>query len=60
MGGPCVPGPRPRHDKKRQLSKTAYGGAKAADDALRDLIEKAPRADGLAVSFGHTRQLTPQ
>ncbi len=39
--------------KKRQLSKTVYGGAKAANEVLRDLIEnKAPRTDGMGVSFG--------
>ncbi|MGH9099546.1 MAG: tyrosine-type recombinase/integrase [Acidimicrobiales bacterium] len=39
--------------KPRQISKTVYGGAKVADEALRDLIEKrAPRADGMGASFG--------
>jgi integrase len=39
--------------KPRQISKTVYGGAKAADEALRDLIEKqAPRSDGMGASFG--------
>lgn len=39
--------------KKRQLSKTVYGGARAADEALRELVDnRAPRADGMGVSFG--------
>jgi integrase len=43
----------PLTGKPRQVSKTVYGGAKAADDALRDLIEKrAPRTDGMGASFG--------
>jgi integrase len=39
--------------KEKQMSKTVYGGAKAADEVLRDLIgNKAPRTDGMGVSFG--------
>ncbi len=39
--------------KEKQLSKTVYGGAKAADEVLRDLIgNRAPRTDGMGVSFG--------
>jgi hypothetical protein len=40
------------HPKK--ISKTFHGGARAADDALRELIEKqAPtRVDGIGVTFG--------
>jgi site-specific recombinase XerC len=35
------------------MSKTVYGGAKAADEVLRDLIgNRAPRTDGMGVSFG--------
>ncbi|PZR77937.1 MAG: hypothetical protein DLM65_14435 [Candidatus Aeolococcus gillhamiae] len=38
--------------KPRQISKTVHGSAKAADEALRDLIDKqAPRADGMGVSL---------
>jgi len=43
----------PLTGKPRQISKTVHGSAKAADEALRDLIEKqAPRADGMGASFG--------
>ncbi|MHB8438497.1 MAG: tyrosine-type recombinase/integrase, partial [Acidimicrobiales bacterium] len=40
--------------KPRQVSKTVRGGARDADDALRDLIEKqAPsRTDGVGATFG--------
>lgn len=40
--------------KHRQVSTTFYGGARAADDALRDLIDQqAPsRSDGLGATFG--------
>ncbi len=43
----------PLTGKPRQASRTVHGSAKAADEALRDLIEKqAPRADGMGASFG--------
>lgn len=43
----------PVSGKPRQVSKTVYGSAKAADEALRDLIDKqAPRSDGMGASFG--------
>jgi len=44
----------PISGKPRQLSKTVYGGAKAADDALRDLINRQgpSRTDGIGVTFG--------
>jgi integrase len=44
----------PATGKHRQVSKTFYGGARAAEDALRELIDKqAPsRSDGLGASFG--------
>lgn len=52
MGGPGVPRTRPITGKPRQISKTVRGSAKAADEALRDLIDKqAPRADGMGVSL---------
>ena len=40
--------------KPKQISKTVHGGARAADAALRDLIDKqAPsRTDGLGATFG--------
>jgi len=40
--------------KPKQISKTVHGGARVADAALRDLIEKqAPsRTDGLGATFG--------
>lgn len=40
--------------KPRQVSKTVRGGAKLADQALRDLIDKQPPAsnDGIGVTFG--------
>jgi integrase len=40
--------------KLRQLSKTFHGGSRAADSALRDLIDQqAPgRSDGVGVTFG--------
>jgi integrase len=39
--------------REKQMSKTVYGGAKAADEVLRDLIgNRAPRTDGIGVSFG--------
>jgi integrase len=38
---------------EKQMSKTVYGGAKAADEVLRDLIgNRAPRTDGMVVAFG--------
>jgi integrase len=44
----------PISGKPRQISKTVYGGARAADEALRELIDKQPpsRNDGLGVTFG--------
>jgi integrase len=43
----------PVSGKPRQVSKTVYGSAKSADEALRDLIDKqAPRSDGMGASFG--------
>jgi integrase len=39
--------------QERSLSKTVHGSAKAADEVLRDLLDKqAPSADGLGVTFG--------
>lgn len=39
--------------KLRQLSKTFHGGSRAADAALRDLVdEQAPRTDGTGATFG--------
>ena len=40
--------------KPRQLSKTVYGGAKAADQVLRGLLDNRPpaRDDGLGATFG--------
>ena len=39
--------------KKRQLSKTVYGGVRAADEVLRKLVDnRAARADGMGVSLG--------
>jgi integrase len=44
----------PLTGKPRQISKTVHGGAKAADQALRDLLDKQPpsRNDGVGVTFG--------
>jgi integrase len=44
----------PLTGKPRQVSKTVHGGAKAADQALRDLLDKQPpsRNDGIGVTFG--------
>jgi len=44
----------PATGKLRQLSKTFHGGSRAADAALRDLIDQqAPgRSDGVGVTFG--------
>lgn len=44
----------PLTGKPRQVSQTVRGGAKIADQALRDLIDKQPpsRGDGLGVTFG--------
>ena len=43
----------PHTGKERQVSKTIYGGSRSADDALRDLLDKAPsRTDGLGAIFG--------
>lgn len=38
----------------RQLSRTVYGGARDADEVLRDLIAKhgGESAEGLGVTFG--------
>jgi integrase len=40
--------------KPRQISKTVHGGAKVADQALRDLLNEQPpsRNDGVGVTFG--------
>ena len=40
--------------KPRQISKTVHGGAKVADQALRDLLDKQPpsRNDGVGITFG--------
>ena len=44
----------PLTGKPRQVSKTVHGGAKAADQTLRDLLDKQPpsRNDGIGVTFG--------
>ena len=44
----------PSTGKLRQLSKTFHGGSRAADGALRDLIDQqAPgRSDGVGATFG--------
>jgi integrase len=44
----------PLTGKPRQVSKTVHGGAKAADQALRDLLDRQPpsRNDGIGVTFG--------
>src|SRR5438128_7876095 len=44
----------PLTGKPRQISQTVHGGAKIADQALRDLIDKQPpsRNDGIGVTFG--------
>ncbi|HEY2935505.1 MAG TPA: hypothetical protein VGJ25_02835, partial [Gaiellaceae bacterium] len=44
----------PLTGKPRQISKTVHGGAKVADQALRDLLDKQPpsRNDGVGVTFG--------
>ncbi|MGH9918435.1 MAG: tyrosine-type recombinase/integrase [Nitrososphaerales archaeon] len=40
--------------KPRQISKTFYGGAREAEDELRNLVDEhsSPRTDGLGVTFG--------
>jgi integrase len=40
--------------KQRQISRTVHGGARAADEALRALLDKQPpsRNDGIGVTFG--------
>jgi len=47
-------GKDPATGKWRQVSKTFHGGARAADAALRDLIDaQAPsRTDGIGATFG--------
>ena len=46
-------GKDPVTNKYRRLSKTFHGNARAADSALRDLIdEQAPRTDGTGATFG--------
>lgn len=44
----------PVTDNPRQISKTFHGGARAADDALRDLVDKygEGRTDGFGATFG--------
>jgi len=44
----------PETGHPRQVSRTFHGGSRAADDALRDLVEKfgEGRADGLGATFG--------
>jgi len=44
----------PLTGKPRQISKTVHGGAKVADQALRDLLDRQPpsRNDGVGVTFG--------
>lgn len=39
----------------RQISKTFHGGSRAADEALRDLVDKhgEGRPDGVGATFGH-------
>ena len=52
--GPRHLGREPVTGKKRQLSKTVHGDAKAANEVLRDLIEnRAPCTDGMG---GFVRQ----
>lgn len=48
-------GKDPASGKYRQLSRTFHGSARAADDALRDLVEKhgEGRQDGFGATFGH-------
>ncbi len=43
----------PETSRPRQVSKTFYGGARAAEDALRDLVDKfaGGRPDGLGATF---------
>jgi integrase len=43
----------PETGNPRQISRTFHGGSRAADDALRDLVEKfgEGRADGLGATF---------
>jgi integrase len=40
--------------KPRQISSTFYGGAREAEDELRNLVDQhaSPRTDGLGVTFG--------
>jgi len=46
-------GKDPIADKYRRVSKTFHGSARAADSALRDLIEEqAPDTDGAGAVFG--------
>jgi integrase len=47
-------GKDPATGKYRQMSKTFHGAARAADDALRDLIDKygEGRQDGFGATFG--------
>ncbi len=47
-------GKDPATGKYRQISKTFHGAARAADDALRDLVEKYGEAqkDGFGATFG--------
>jgi integrase len=44
----------PLTGRPRQISKTVHGGAKVADQALRDLLDRQPpsRNDGIGVTFG--------
>ena len=44
----------PLTGKPRQISRTVHGGSRAADEALRELLDKQPpsRSDGIGVSFG--------
>ena len=45
----------PATGKRQQISKTFYGGARAADASLRDLVDRnAPgRSDGVGVTVNH-------
>jgi len=44
----------PEAGNPRQISRTFHGGARAADDALRDLVERyrEGRPDGFGNTFG--------